>query len=59
MEILKKVEAYRTKQENLKWEGTFKEYLDLLKEKPYLAQSAHSRIYEMIIEKGVEEVEVD
>lgn len=57
MEILKKVEAYRTKQENLKWEGTFKEYLDLLKEKPYLAQSAHSRIYEMIIEKGVEEVE--
>ncbi|GAA0300219.1 serine protein kinase [Gracilibacillus halotolerans] len=55
MDILKKVEEYRTKQESLKWEGTFKEYLKMLEDRPYLAQSAHSRIYEMIMEKGIEE----
>ena len=55
MDILKKVEEYRAKQESLQWEGTFKEYLKLLEDRPYLAQSAHSRIYEMIIEKGVGE----
>ncbi|MCP8615298.1 PrkA family serine protein kinase [Salirhabdus salicampi] len=55
MEILNKIESYRKEEEKLKWEGTFAEYLELLKERPYLAQSAHSRIYQMIKEAGVEE----
>ncbi|MDX8045644.1 PrkA family serine protein kinase [Gracilibacillus sp. S3-1-1] len=55
MDILSKLEDYRHTQDALKWEGTFAEYLELLKEKPYLAQSAHSRIYQMIKEEGVEE----
>ncbi|WP_163538674.1 PrkA family serine protein kinase [Gracilibacillus sp. YIM 98692] len=54
-DILKKVQEYRTTQNALKWEGTFAEYLELLKEKPYLAQSAHSRIYQMIRDEGIEE----
>ncbi|PWU66823.1 PrkA family serine protein kinase [Gracilibacillus dipsosauri] len=57
MDILKKVQAYREKQNQLKWEGTFSDYLELLKERPYLAQSAHSRIYQMIRDQGVEEVD--
>ncbi|SES21816.1 putative serine protein kinase, PrkA [Gracilibacillus ureilyticus] len=57
MDILSKVQQYREKQDALKWEGTFAEYLDLLKERPYLAQSAHSRIYQMIKDEGVEEAE--
>nr|WP_242517967.1 PrkA family serine protein kinase [Halobacillus sp. GSS1] len=39
----------------MKWEGTFSEYLELLKERPYLAQSAHSRVYNMIKNAGVAE----
>ncbi|WP_186579354.1 PrkA family serine protein kinase [Aquibacillus kalidii] len=57
MDILKKVQNYREDQEKLKWEGTLADYLELLKERPYLAQSAHSRVYNMIKHKGVEEVE--
>ncbi|WP_088102773.1 PrkA family serine protein kinase [Halalkalibacter urbisdiaboli] len=55
MDILKKVENYREEEERLKWEGTFREYLELLKEKPYVAQTAHSRVYNMIKDAGVEE----
>lgn len=54
MDILKKVEQYREEEEKLKWEGTFAEYLDIVKEKPWVAQSAHSRIYHMIKDKGIE-----
>ena len=43
MDILRKVEKYREEEERLKWEGTFAEYLQLLKEKPWIAQTAHSR----------------
>ncbi|WP_227940373.1 PrkA family serine protein kinase [Alkalihalobacillus deserti] len=56
MSILKKVENFREEEERLKWEGTFADYLDLLKEKPWVAQTAHSRVYNMIKDAGVEEV---
>jgi serine protein kinase len=56
MEILKKIGQYRFEQERLKWEGTFAEYLEIVKEKPWVAQSAHSRVYHMIRDAGIEEV---
>ncbi|KHE67825.1 PrkA family serine protein kinase [Halobacillus sp. BBL2006] len=55
MDILKKIQDHREHEEELKWEGTFAEYLELLKERPYLAQSAHSRVYNMIKTAGVVE----
>ncbi|MFZ0476574.1 MAG: PrkA family serine protein kinase, partial [Halobacillus sp.] len=55
MDILKKIQDHREQAEELKWEGTFAEYLELLKEKPYLAQSAHSRVYNMVKDAGVVE----
>ncbi|WP_082234804.1 PrkA family serine protein kinase [Halobacillus massiliensis] len=55
MDIIRRIQDYRVQEEELKWEGTFRDYLDLLKEKPYLAQSAHSRVYSMITEAGVKE----
>ena len=55
MDILKKIELYRKEEEMLKWEGTFREYLEIIKEKPWVAQSAHSRVYNMIKDSGVEE----
>ncbi|MBM7694227.1 serine protein kinase [Peribacillus deserti] len=56
MDILKKIERYREDEQKLKWEGTFADYLELLKERPLVAQSAHSRVYNMIKDAGIEEV---
>lgn len=36
------------------WEGTFREYLSLVVEKPQIARSAHKRIYDMIRSAGVD-----
>src|SRR5690606_2324447 len=46
---------YREEENQLKWEGTFADYLQLLKDRKEVAQTAHSRIYEMIRSAGVEE----
>lgn len=51
-----KIEKHREMEERLKWEGTFAEYLEILKEKPWIAQSAHSRVYNMIKDAGIEEI---
>ncbi|WP_059102928.1 PrkA family serine protein kinase [Shouchella shacheensis] len=55
MSILNKIERYRDEEERLKWEGTFADYLELIKEKPWVTQTAHSRVYNMIKDAGVEE----
>ncbi|MFA9557571.1 PrkA family serine protein kinase [Evansella sp. AB-rgal1] len=57
MEILNKIQMHREEEGRLKWEGTFAEYLDILRERPEVAQTAHSRIYNMIKDAGVEEVD--
>ena len=33
MDILKKIELYREEEEKLKWEGTFADYLEIVKRK--------------------------
>lgn len=55
MEWIKKLEEYRRQEEALRWEGTFAEYLQIVAEKPYVARLAHTRIFDMIMEAGVEE----
>ncbi|CDQ38057.1 MULTISPECIES: PrkA family serine protein kinase [Virgibacillus] len=55
MNILNKVKTYREEERKLQWEGTFAEYLELLKERPEIAQTAHSRIYNMIMSSGITE----
>ena len=39
----------------MKWEGTFVEYLQIVKERPEVAQTAHSRVYHMIKSAGIAE----
>ncbi|KMY48896.1 PrkA family serine protein kinase [Peribacillus loiseleuriae] len=56
MDILKKIARFREEEHKLKWEGTFAEYLEIVKEQPWVAQSAHSRVYNMIRDAGIEEV---
>ncbi|MFF2178921.1 PrkA family serine protein kinase [Lysinibacillus sp. NPDC058147] len=55
MNILDKVKSYREEENRLKWEGTFADYLNIIKERPEVAQTAHSRVYNMIKSSGVEE----
>ncbi len=57
IDILNKVRKYRDDEDRLKWEGTFAEYLALIKERPEIAQTAHSRVYNMIKTSGVEEID--
>lgn len=52
MDILRKVEHFREEENRLKWEGTFEEYLSLLRDRKEVAQTAHSRVYEMIKSHG-------
>jgi serine protein kinase len=49
------VKEYREEEEKLKWEGTFAEYLEIVKKRPEVAQTAHSRVYNMIKSAGIEE----
>lgn len=53
--ILDKVKNYREEENRLKWEGTFADYLRILRERPEVAQTAHSRVYNMIKVAGLEE----
>ncbi len=54
MDILKRIAEYREREQKLAWEGTFTEYLEIVKKNPQVAQTAHSRVYNMIARAGVE-----
>lgn len=53
MDILRKIETYRDEERSLRWEGTFAEYLEILRYRPEVAQTAHARVYNMIKDAGV------
>ena len=38
------------------WEGTFDEYLDIVREHPEVTRTAYQRLYDMILSHGTEEV---
>ena len=38
------------------WEGTFEEYLDIVREHPEVTRTAYQRLYDMILSHGTEEV---
>jgi serine protein kinase len=41
--------------QELNWNGTFQEYLDIVAKNPRVARNAFERIYDMIMEYGTEE----
>lgn len=55
IDILNKLRSYREEEDRLKWEGTFADYLQIVRERPEVAQTAHSRVYHMIKSAGLEE----
>ncbi len=38
------------------WEGTFEEYLDIVREHPEVTRTAYQRLYDMILSHGTEEI---
>lgn len=53
-DISERLEALRREREALRWEGTFRDYFELVAQNPKLAQLSHARINEMIHAPGVE-----
>ncbi|MCL6452020.1 MAG: PrkA family serine protein kinase [Alicyclobacillus sp.] len=54
MNFLNRLGAYRAEEERLRWEGTFADYLQIVKDNPGVAKTAHARIYDMIEAAGIE-----
>ena len=54
-DILKQAEEQRQTADKLHWEGTFKDYLDIVAKNPKVADLSHARMYDMISAAGVED----
>ncbi len=48
------LQDYRLYRE-LHWEGSFEEYLNIVREKPSVTRNAYQRLYDMVISYGTEE----
>ncbi|MTI83287.1 MAG: PrkA family serine protein kinase [Firmicutes bacterium] len=57
MEFVERLQAHRQLEKEQDWRGTFEDYLQFVKERPWVCQLAHSRIYQMIKEAGVIETQ--
>jgi serine protein kinase len=50
------LEAHRRERERLVWEGTFREYFELVTGNPRLSSLSHARICDMILAAGTEKI---
>ena len=53
------IENDRARQSSLEWRGTLLEYLDRVKADPSIPQLAHSRIYNALINLGVDDIDTN
>ena len=53
------IKKQRSKKKRAKFEGTFIEYLEMIKDNPDKIKLAHKRLYEIICDHGVETIDVD
>ena len=58
-EFLNLIQKQRDTKKTKRFEGTFLEYLDLVKDKPESVKLAHKRLYETIKDRGIETLDVD
>ncbi|MGL5647469.1 MAG: serine protein kinase, partial [Clostridium sp.] len=54
MDFRKFIQTDRDNREKEKFNGTFLDYLEIVKENPDIAKLSHKRLYDKISEKGVE-----
>jgi serine protein kinase len=57
VDILRRIEQFREQEQKLAWEGTFSDYLEIVRQRPQVAQTAHARVYQMIASAGIDENE--
>jgi serine protein kinase len=50
------LETHRREREQLAWEGTFRDYFELVLQNPSISKLSHARICDMILASGVEKV---
>lgn len=55
MDIIQRISDHRAEEEKLAWTGTFADYLDIVKQNPKVARTAHARVYDMIAWHGITE----
>ena len=53
------IEKDRNERKRSSWQGTFLEYLELVKEKPSLADLSHKRMYDMLLSAGSEDLDIE
>jgi serine protein kinase len=54
-DFLRQIEEQRRLEKQISWEGTFRDYLEIVQRNPKVANLAHARIYDMIMSAGVGE----
>ncbi len=54
MDLVKRLEEFRDRERGLMWEGTFAQYFEIVTKKPQVSRLSHERIYNMIMDGGVE-----
>ncbi|MCX7925266.1 MAG: hypothetical protein N2554_05585 [Fimbriimonadales bacterium] len=54
-DFLRQIEEQRRLEKQIMWEGTFRDYLEIVQKNPKVANLAHARVYDMIVSAGVEE----
>jgi serine protein kinase len=54
--IIDLLETHRRDRERLAWEGTFREYFELVNQQPRYAQLSHARVSDMVLASGVEKL---
>ena len=54
-DILKQAEEHRNTVDKLQWEGTFKDYLEIVSKNPRVSDLAHARMFDMIVSAGIQD----
>jgi serine protein kinase len=54
VDLIARLEEHRASERKLGWQGTFGEYFHLVVAQPRLARLSHARLYDMIVEAGVD-----
>ncbi|MDX6695258.1 MAG: serine protein kinase [Blastocatellia bacterium] len=54
--ISERLEELRREREQLRWEGSFRDYFELVSQNPRIAQLSHARINDMVHAAGIEKI---
>src|SRR5262249_17805715 len=53
------LETHRRERERLAWEGTFRDYFELITQNPNISKLSHARICDMVLSAGVAKIKED